>query len=202
MSRTKKNLPAEKRRALTVETVVTLAGEQNPSEITTAAIAQRMGLTQGALFRHFPNKDAILQAVMDWVAERLLFRTEEAIATAPSPLASLERVFESHVEFIISHPGIPRMLFGELQRGEETAPKRMAQTLLRRYKERLQGIFDRGKSCGELDTDLDAEAASMLFIGAIQGLVVQSLIAGDVNRMRHDAPQVFALYQRGIRRNA
>jgi len=78
----------------------------------------------------------------------------------------------------------------------------MAQTLLRRYKERLQVIFDRGKSCGELDTDLDAEAASMLFIGAIQGLVVESLIAGDVNRMRHDAPQVFALYQRGIRRNA
>ena len=59
-----KNLPADERRAVTVEAVIELAAEQNPNDITTAAIAQRMGLTQGALFRHFPNKDAILQAMM------------------------------------------------------------------------------------------------------------------------------------------
>ena len=60
-----KNLPADERRAVTVGAVVALAATQNPSEITTSAIAQHMHLTQGALFRHFPNKDAILQAVMD-----------------------------------------------------------------------------------------------------------------------------------------
>ena len=60
-----KHLPADERRAVTVEAVIALAAEQNPGEITTAAIAKRMGLTQGALFRHFPSKDAILQAVME-----------------------------------------------------------------------------------------------------------------------------------------
>ena len=49
-----KHLPADERRAVTVESVVALAGSQNPSEITTAAIAKHMNLTQGALFRHFP----------------------------------------------------------------------------------------------------------------------------------------------------
>ncbi|HLT03383.1 MAG TPA: TetR family transcriptional regulator, partial [Pseudomonas sp.] len=53
-----KHLPADERRTLTVEAVVQLAGASNPSEITTAAIAQHMGVTQGALFRHFPSKDA------------------------------------------------------------------------------------------------------------------------------------------------
>lgn len=72
MSGHPKHLPADERRAATVEAVVDLAAEQNPSDITTTAIAQRMGLTQGALFRHFPTKDAILQAVMSWVTERLL----------------------------------------------------------------------------------------------------------------------------------
>ena len=71
MSGHSKHLPAEERRAATVEAVVELAAEQNPSDITTTAIAQRMGLTQGALFRHFPTKDASLESVMDWVAERL-----------------------------------------------------------------------------------------------------------------------------------
>lgn len=74
-----KHLPAEERRAVTVKTVIELAAEQNPSVITTAAIAKRMGLTQGALFRHFPNKDAILKSVMEWVAERLLSRVDKAV---------------------------------------------------------------------------------------------------------------------------
>lgn len=46
MSGHSRHLPADERRAATVEAVVDLAAEQNPSDITTTAIAQRMGLTQ------------------------------------------------------------------------------------------------------------------------------------------------------------
>lgn len=200
MNTRSKNLPAEERRAVTVEAVVELAAEQNPSEITTAAIAKRMGLTQGALFRHFPNKDAILQAVMEWVADRLLSRVDKALRVAPSPLAALEGMFMAHVDFVIEHPGVPRMLFGELQRAEETGPKRMVQALIHRYGERLRRLLEEGKALGELDTHLDTEASAILFIGTVQGLVMQSLLAGDIGRMREDAARVFAIYQRGIRR--
>ena len=127
-----RHLPADERRAVTVESVVALAGSQNPSEITTAAIAKHMNLTQGALFRHFPNKEAIWQAVMEWVAERLLARIDRSAQGIESP-------------------------------------------------------------------SLDNEAAATLFIGTIQGLVMQSLLAGDVGRMHRDAPRVFAIYRRGIR---
>ena len=199
MTVSSKHLPAEERRLVTVETVVELAAEQNPSEITTAAIAKRMGLTQGALFRHFPNKDAILQAVMEWVAERLLSRLEKAVGTKSSPLDALESMFMAHVEFIAKHPGIPRMLFAELQRSGETTTKRIVQTLLSRYEEHLNRLFKQGKACGEIDEKLDNEAAATLFIGTIQGLVMQSLIAGDANHMHRNAPKVYAVYQRGIR---
>jgi AcrR family transcriptional regulator len=200
MRSTTKHLPAKERRAATVEAVVALAAEQNPNDITTAAIAKRMGLTQGALFRHFPNKDAILQAVMEWVAERLLSRVDKAIQLKSSPLAALEAMFMTHVEFVVEHPGVPRMLFGELQRAEETGPKRMAQTLIHGYGERLRRLIETGKASGELDADSDTEAAILLFIGTIQGLVMQSLLAGDLSRIRGDAPRVFAIYRRGIRR--
>lgn len=200
MNTRSKNLPAEERRAVTVEAVVALAAEQNPNDITTAAIAKRMGLTQGALFRHFPNKDAILQAVMEWVADRLLARVDKALQTATSPLAALEAMFMAHVEFVIEHPGVPRMLFGELQRAEETGPKRMVQALIHRYGKRLRRLLEEGKTLGELDTHLDTEASVILFIGTIQGLVMQSLLASDLDRIRDDAPKVFAIYRRGIRR--
>lgn len=193
-----KHLPADERRAVTVEAVVKLAGSQNPSEITTAAIAKHMHLTQGALFRHFPNKDAIWQAVMEWVAERLLNRIDRAAQGIDSPLLAMESMFMSHVEFIVEHPGVPRMMFGELQRTESTPAKQMVQTLIHRYGERLHRLIEKGISGGELSPSLDKEAAATLFIGTIQGLVMQSLLAGDVKRMRHEAPRVFAIYRRGI----
>jgi hypothetical protein len=74
----------------------------------------------------------------------------------------------------------------------------MAQILIRRYGARLRQIIEQGKNIGELDAGLDTEAAVILFIGTIQGLVMQSLLAGDVGRIRRDAPRVFAIYQRGI----
>ena len=112
-------LPADERRAATVEAVVELAAEQNPGDITTAAIAQRMGLTQGALFRHFPSKDAILEAVLGWVSERLLAQLDAAAASAASPLAALEAMFMAHVGFVASHPDAVERLFFE--RGQARA---------------------------------------------------------------------------------
>lgn len=201
MSGHSKHLPADERRAATVEAVVDLAAEQNPSDITTTAIAQRMGLTQGALFRHFPTKDAILQAVMSWVTERLLARVDKAAEGTTSPVAALEAVFMTHIDFVSEHPGVPRMLFGELQRPGETLPKRMVQTLIQHYGERLHRLLEAGKAQGELDAGLDVDAAAVLFIGTIQGLVMQSLLAGKVCRIRRDAPDVFAIYRRGIESN-
>lgn len=194
----RKHLPAEERRAVTVEAVVKLAAEQNPTDITTAAIATSMKLTQGALFRHFPNKEAIWQAVMEWVAEHLMARIERAAQGAASPLAALEAMFMAHIAFVTEHPGVPRMLFGELQRAEDTAAKRMVQTMIRRYGERLSVLMEEGKTAGELDPQLDSASAATLFIGSIQGLVMQALLAGDTGRMRKDAPGTFAIYRRGI----
>lgn len=195
-----KHLPADERRAVTVESVVALAGTQNPSEITTAAIAKHMNLTQGALFRHFPNKEAIWQAVMEWVADRLLARIDRSVKGIESPLAAMEAMFMSHIAFVAEHPGVPRMMFGELQRAEPTPAKIAVQALIKRYGERLSRLLVSGKENGELSPSLDNEAAATLFIGTIQGLIMQSLLAGDVERIRRDAPKVFAIYRRGIER--
>ncbi len=196
----RKYLPADERRAATVEAVIDLAAEQNPSDITTSAIAQRMGLTQGALFRHFPTKDAILEAVMAWVAKHLLDRVDKAAKGLTSPLAALEAIFLAHIDFVGKHPGVPRMLFGELQRAGETLPKRMVQTLVQDYGQRLRTLLEAGKAQGELDPDLDVNAAAVLFIGTIQGLVMQSILAGDATRILSEAPAALAIYRRGIGR--
>ena len=193
-----KYLRASDRRRATVEAVVSLAASHNPSEITTTAIAHEMGLTQGAVFRHFATKDTILQAVMKWVAAGLMSRVDAAVQEMASPILALEALFMAHVDFIASHPGVPRILLAELQRAEASTPKRIAQAFLRRYGERVAKLLADAKALGELHATLDTEAAAILFVGTIQGLVLQGLLAGDVSRIRRDAPRVFAIYRRGI----
>ena len=194
-----KHLPAEQRRAIIIEVVIKLAAEQNPSDITTAAIAQGMGLTQGALFRHFPTKESILEAVMHWVAEHLLARLDQAVEGINSPLAALEAVFMAHIQFVSEHPGIPRLLFAELQRSGDSLPKQVMQNLIQHYLDRLNQLMTNGKAQNEIKTELDIDIASISFIGSIQGLILQSLIANDTERMRRDARGVFAIYLDGIR---
>ncbi len=193
------HLPADERRAVVVSSVLELAGQRNPGDITTAAIATHMNLTQGALFRHFPNKDAVWQSVMEWVADQLLARVDRAIETADSPLAALEAVYMAHVEFVAAHPGVPRLLFGELQRAEDTPAKRITRTLIGRYGKRLMTLIEAGKARGEVAPDVDTAAATTSFIGSIQGLVMQSLLAGaKPKRMRSAAQDTFAIYRRGV----
>ena len=106
MESTTKYLPAEERRAMTVQAVLALAESQHPGEITTAAIARQMHLTQGALFRHFATKADLWQTVMAWVRERLLARIEQASRENGSPLATLEAMFTGHVDFVVEYPGV------------------------------------------------------------------------------------------------
>ncbi len=193
-----KKIPAEERRNVTVEAVIDLAASTNPDTITTAAIAKHMKLTQGAIFRHFPNKDAIWTAVMDWVTRTLMTRIDGAAKDIESPVGKMEAMFLAHIGFVSERPGAPRMLFGELQAARKTPAKRRAQSLMTQYGARLHDLLTAGKTNGELRDDLDVEAAATLFIGTIQGLVMQSLIAGDMKRMKAAAPGVFAIYLRGI----
>lgn len=192
-------LPAAERRATTVQAVLDLAAAENPADITTSAIAERMHITQGALFRHFASKEAIWQAVMEWVAERLLARVDDAAQSSPSPLAALEAVFHAHIDFVVKHPGVPRILFGELQRGEDSPAKRAVRALLRQYNRRLQALIGQGQSRGEVAADVDTAAVAALFVGMIQGLVVQSLLTDEANSLRKRAAEVFCIYLRGIR---
>lgn len=78
MEPTRTRLPTEARQAEIIAAVLQLAAERSPAEITTGDIAKALNLTQGAVFKHFPTKDAIWLAVLDWVEMNLLAALELA----------------------------------------------------------------------------------------------------------------------------
>ena len=88
-----------------IAAVLALARERGPDAITTQAIADRMGVTQGAVFRHFPDKQAIWLAVFASVRESLGAVLTAATAQVVFPLAKIERAFLAHIAFIVANPG-------------------------------------------------------------------------------------------------
>lgn len=195
----KRNLSAEARRQRTVETVLELCAEEDPATLTTGRIAQHMRVTQGALFRHFPSKDAIWESVANWVAERVMRELDEAAATAEGPLAALEAMFHAHVTFIQCHPGVPRMIMGQLQHDHPTPARQVVRSLLFRYRERVEARLVEARRAGILRPGLDLDAAATQFIGMVQGLVMQSLMVGDMSHMARQAPSALDIYLHGIR---
>lgn len=191
--------PAADRRRDVVAAVVELARTTGPEGITTQAIAERIGVTQGALFRHFPDKEAMWAAVFTWVREELGAVVAAAFAAGGQPLEVLERVFLAHVGFVARHPGVPHILFHELQRPAGTTFRDHVRRMIGAYRARLVEVFAAAKAAGQLPAALDEEAAAVLLIGTVQGLVVQSALFAHEADMPAAARRLFPLLLDGFR---
>jgi AcrR family transcriptional regulator len=192
-------LPTEERQAEIVAAALQLARQRSPVSITTSDIAAAIGVTQGAVFKHFPTKGAIWLAAMQWVRERLLLTLGDAARVETTALRKLAAVFHAHVAFVIAHPGAPRIIFHELQQSADSPIKQEVGALLQAYRQLLAGLFNAGIKTGQLPTGLDRDAAATLFVGIVQGLVMQSMLTGKLSTMKAQADGVFAIYLRGIR---
>jgi TetR/AcrR family transcriptional regulator len=192
-------LSTDERQREIVAAVLALARERGPEAITTQAIADRMGVTQGAIFRHFADKEAIWLAVFAWVREALGAVFTAAMAKAGTPLARIEAAFLAHVAFVAANPGVPRIMFHELQYPGDSPVRAEVRAMITSYRKRLASLFADAKAAGELPADLDANLAPVLFIGAVQGLVIQSALAGDeagmTRRARHLVPLLLDGYR-------
>jgi len=197
----KHNLSSEDRKARTVQTVIELCAQEEPATLTTNDIAKKMSVTQGALFRHFSSKNSIWEEVVKWVTKSLVQRLDAAAVKASSPLSALAAMFMSHMDFIVEHPGVPRLLLGQLQKAKPTPAQRMVNTLLFLYRQRVEHLLSEGVAKGQLRPALNIEAAATQYMGMVQGLVIQSLLKRDIPAIIDQAPAVFELYSRGIRKS-
>lgn len=196
---TRKRLGADERREEIIRVTLDLAAKQGVDDVTTQDMAQAMGVTQGAVFRHFPSKDAIWLAVMQWVRERLLAVLGAAAASGRDPLDALERMFFAHIEFIAAHPAIPRVLMSEHLHGRGGALRRLVTEIMLSYEAKISGLLEAARVQGLARPDLDPHAAATLYIGMIQGLVLQASILRDQRTLSKEAVRTFPVYLQAVR---
>lgn len=195
----KRRMGAEERQEEIVQVAIDLAAKAGVESVTTQDMADAMGLTQGAIFRHFPTKDDIWLAAIRWIRHGLLNVVEAAVARSGNPLEALENIFLAHVSFVSRHPGFPRIVFSDQLLRRDTRLKQLIQEVITGYEAKISSILAQAKAAGLARPDLDESSAATLFIGMIQGLVLQWNIFGGQRSLPEAAKKVFPIYLDGIR---
>lgn len=112
-----------------------------------------------------------------WIAAR--FPAKREMNQTPR-LAALRALLMSHLQLEIEHPRIARMKCAELRHPEPTPVTTVAQSTLRHVSKRLAWELDPAKETEAVAPDTDLQAAATVFVSMMQGLVVQSLLSGNL----------------------
>ena len=104
----------------------------------------------------------------------------------------------AHVGFVAEQPGVPRVIFHELQQPGDSAVKQQVRRLLGRYHGLLLAQLAEARDCAAVAPGLDLDAAATLFIGIVQGLVMQGLITGQPAQIPARAQPVFELFVQAL----
>jgi AcrR family transcriptional regulator len=195
----KRRLSSEDRQSEIIRVAVELAADKGVDSVTTQDMADAMHLTQGAIFRHFATKDDIWVAVMQWIRDRLMKVLDKAAADATDPLNAIERMFFAHITFISKHPAIPRLMFSELLHKKNSKLRQLIHGIISGYEAKIAGLLEEAKTRSLVPDDLDSQSAAVLYIGMIQGLVMQSSIFGGKRSLQQQAENIFPILLHGIK---
>ena len=193
-------LSTEVRQAEIIGTVLDLSASVCPGDITTVDIARSLGLTRGAVFKHSPPTPAWGGGVLGGGAGHLGGALAAVGAGAPTPLEGLRAVFMKHARFVAKHPGVPRLILNELQKPRDTPVKRRARSMQENYRKLVVRLLAEAEKRGEVVAGLDRDGAATLFIGAVQGLMLQAMLAGSTSKLEAEAMRVFSIYLNAVRK--
>jgi AcrR family transcriptional regulator len=101
------------RREEILEMATELFANQGFSDAVTQALADRLGVGKGTIYRHFPSKQALFLAAADRVMRKLQDRVNENIAGVDDGLERVERAIAAFLSFFAEHPAFVELLIQE-----------------------------------------------------------------------------------------
>lgn len=174
--------PLTPKRQEIAEAALRLIGRRGIAALTMATLAEELGVSPGAPFRHFASRDEILDAVSRRV-EALIGETFPDPALPP--LERLERLFLARASTVGQHAGIARLVFSEqFTLALPQASAERLQGLVKKTRATILEALKEASQAGMIRTDLAPEALLTVVIGSLQHLVFLGAMAGP-----HSPPQ-------------
>ena len=139
--------------------------------VTVKRIAQVVGISETAVYRHFKSKRDVLSLLIDDIENTLLSRSELTTINRPYTAETLEKAIKNHMSHVVQRRGVSFQIIAEIiSLGDKRLNKKVYE-VINKYTGRIREILAEGLKSGVVRSDIDLEAAATLFFGMTQGLV-------------------------------
>ena len=148
--------------------------ETAPGErITTAALAREVGVSEAALYRHFPSKARMFEGLIKYIEDTLFQRIGRIIQDESSAEIRCAKILTLLLTFCEKNPGMTRLLTGDALAGEtERLRERIAQ-FFNRLESQLKQVLREAPIREQLKPTLSAAALANLLMASCEGRMVQ-----------------------------
>jgi len=190
----REKLSTEVRQEQILAAALEIVSAKGMKGLNTGAVARRVGIVPSALYRHFRDKEQMLDGLLALIEERLLANVQAARRETACPLAALESLLKRHVRLIRENAGIPLVIFSEEVYGADSQRKTRVYRILQRYLERVEALFAEAQRAGLIREELVPGDLSVMFLGLVQPAAILWHVSDggfDVTRQADRAWRVF-----------
>lgn len=189
----------EERRDQIASAALAIVHEQGTGALSIASVAHRVGVAPSALYRHFPDKDAMVEHMIARLGAGVRANLERAAAEARTDaVAALGAFLTRHVEFLLEHRGFPMLVFSDLVLQHRGRREAMVATL-DHFRGVLGQLVREGQRQGTVRSDLDPEAASFMFLGIFMPAGLHWHLCGGRTDLVGTVRRAWSIYLAGIR---
>jgi len=148
--------------------------ESAPGErITTAALAREVGVSEAALYRHFPSKARMFEGLIKFIEETLFARISRIMNEEESAEQRCQNILLLLLTFCDKNPGMTRLLTGDALAGEtERLRERIAQ-FFSRLESQLKQVLREAQIRENLKTTISPAILANLLLASAEGKLAQ-----------------------------
>jgi len=192
--------PAEDRKQEIVLTTLKLADKVGPDRLSAAMISKDVGISQPAVFRHFPDMNKLWLAVASHIEDMMKKKREGAYNSKKDEYEQLRALVLAQLQLIQTVPAVPGILFSrELHTGNKGLRKAFLK-IMNALHGRLTDIIASGQESGVFHREISASDGAYLILSLIQGLAVRWSVSSKSFPLADEGERLFTI-QANILRN-
>jgi AcrR family transcriptional regulator len=157
--------PTEIRQAQIKKAVLEIISTEGLQQLTTRNLARRVGISEGAVFRHFTSKRDIILGIMEDVQQDLQSTLRRISTDIKDPDQRLFEFLCAHIQYLLKNKGINILLFSEATHMNDGELKSHLRAILLEQKQFVSKIIQDGIIAGRWDPELRVENVAILYMG-------------------------------------
>lgn len=153
--------------------------EISPGErITTAGLARAVGVSEAALYRHFPSKAKMYEGLIEFIEDSIFGLINRILSDESSAIRRCEKIVVLLLGFADRNAGISRILIGDALIGETDRLRARINQLYERLETQLKQVLREGQMSGEIATVQSSAPVANLLLATAVGKVHQYVRSG------------------------